>query len=92
MTLSIEDKETEALVARIVELTGETEGVAVRRSLRERVDRVAAAPRPKPKMTMEEVEDWLQNVVRPRIPEKERGRRLSKAEREEILGYGPGGF
>jgi antitoxin VapB len=91
MTLSIKDKETEALVARIVELTGETEGVAVRKSLRERVDRVAAEPRSRPRMTMEEIEDWLENVVRPRIPEEERGRRLTKAEREEILGYGPGG-
>jgi antitoxin VapB len=60
------------------------------------VARIAAIPRePKPdrkKMTLEEIEDWLETEVWPRIPEDERGRRLTKAEREEILGYGPEGF
>jgi antitoxin VapB len=92
MTLSIKDKETEALVARIVELTGETETAIVRKGARERLDRIAAEPKPRPKMTMEEIEHWLEDVVGPRIPKEERGRRLTKAEREEILGYGPEGF
>lgn len=92
MTLSIRDKETEALVARIVELTGETETAVVRRGARERLDRIAAEPKPKRKMTADELRHWLETAVRPRIPKEERGRRLTKAEREEILGYGPEGF
>ena len=60
------------------------------------VARIAAIPRePKPdrkKMTLEEIEHWLETEVWPRVPKAELGRRLTKAEREEILGYGPGGF
>jgi antitoxin VapB len=92
MTLSIEDKETEALVARIVELTGETETAIVRKGARQRLDRIAAEPKPGPKMTAEELHHWLETEVWPRVPKDVLGKKITKAEREEILGYGPGGF
>jgi antitoxin VapB len=34
---------------------------------------------------------FLQKNVWPTLPKGERGRRLTRAEEDEILGYGPGG-
>ena len=93
MALNIEDEKTEALVARIVELTGETEGVAVRKAARERLERLNADARPKKAvMTGAEVEDWLATNIWPRVPRNVLGKTITKAEREQILGYGPEGF
>ena len=47
MVLSIKDEQTEALVAKIVELTGETEAQALRQAARERLERLRAAREPK---------------------------------------------
>jgi antitoxin VapB len=93
MALNIEDEKTEALVARIVELTGETETVAVRKAMRGRLERLTADAKPKKAiMTGEEVEDWLATNIWPKVPKDVLGKTITKAEREEILGYGPGGF
>jgi antitoxin VapB len=35
--------------------------------------------------------EWLQNEVWPLIPPELRGKKLTKEEEEEILGYGPDG-
>ena len=78
-------------MGRIVERTGETETVAVRKAVRERMDRIAAEPRPKPKMTAEELRQWLETEVYPKVPRDVLGKKITKAEREEILGYGPDG-
>jgi antitoxin VapB len=92
MALNIKDEETEALVNELAALTGETEADAVRRATEERLDRL----RPKPRtgrgfQTVEEVEQWLETEIWPRIPKEQLGKPISKAEREEILGYGPDG-
>jgi antitoxin VapB len=93
MALNIEDGKTEALVARIVELTGETETVAVRKAVRERLERLTAEARPRKEvMTGAEVEDWLATNVWPKVPKAVLGKTITKADREEILGYGPEGF
>jgi antitoxin VapB len=93
MALNIRDKETEALVAKIVELTGETETVAVRTAVRERLERLSAATKPeKAIMSGEEVEDWLATNIWPKVPKDVLGKPITKAEREAILGYGPEGF
>jgi antitoxin VapB len=34
---------------------------------------------------------FLERKVWPRLPETQVGRRLTRAEEDEILGYGPGG-
>jgi antitoxin VapB len=90
VALKIEDRETEALVTEITALTGETETDAVRAAARERLDRLSSQPGRR-KRSPEEIQQWLENEVWPKIPEEIRGRGISKAEREEILGYGPGG-
>ena len=93
MALKIKDEDTEALVAKITALTGETETAAVRRAARERLERLQAEAKPKKDiMTGEEVEDWLATNIWPKVPKAVLGKSISKAEREEILGYGPEGF
>ncbi|HEX3359586.1 MAG TPA: type II toxin-antitoxin system VapB family antitoxin [Solirubrobacterales bacterium] len=91
MALNIKDKETEALVAKIASLTGESEAEAVRIAARERVERLeleAGDPRRSP----EAFRRWLETDIWPLVPKELRGKSISKAEREEILGLGPEGF
>jgi antitoxin VapB len=90
MALTIEDKETEALVTEITALTGESEAAALRAAARERLDRLSSEPSGK-KRSLEEIYHWLETEVWPQIPEEVRGRGITKAEREKILGYGPDG-
>ena len=93
MALNIKDKETKALVSRIAALTGETQTEAMRRAARERLRRLESRPQPAlTKMTVEEIEHWLETEIWPRFPKEALGKPISKAEREEILGYGPEGL
>ena len=92
MALNIKDEETEALVAKLTSLTGETETEAVRTAARERLERLEPQPkRKRKKMTAEEMRNWLETEIWPLIPDEVLGKAISKAEREEILGYGPDG-
>jgi antitoxin VapB len=90
MALNIKDKETEALVAEIVALTGETKTGALREAARERLARLEKRANRR-KRTPEEVQQWLKTEIWSQIPEELLGRGLTKAEREELLGYGPDG-
>jgi antitoxin VapB len=92
MALNIKDKETVQLAAEVAEMTGATKTGAVRQALRERRDRLRlgiASGKPTGRLSMEE---WLEVEIWPQVPDGERGKRpLTKAEVEEILGYGPEG-
>jgi antitoxin VapB len=90
VALNIKDKETEALVAEIAALTGETKTGAVRQAARERLERVHRRANRR-KRTPEELQQWLETEIWSQVPDELLGRGLSKAEREEILGYGPDG-
>jgi antitoxin VapB len=90
VALNIKDKETEALVAKIASLTGESEAEAVRIAARERVERLELEAGRR-KRSPEEIRQWLETEVWPLVPKELRGKMISKAEREEILGYGPDG-
>jgi antitoxin VapB len=92
MALNIKDKETEALVAELAAMTGETKTGAVRTAARERLERLRLqSGRPNPKKDAESFRRWLETEIWPQIPDDVRGKKISKAEREEILGYGPDG-
>ena len=92
MALNIKDKETEALVAELAAMTGETKTGAVRQAARERRKRLRMlSGEPDPKKDAESFRRWLETEVWPLVPDELRGRGLTKAEREEILGYGPDG-
>lgn len=90
MALNIKDKETEALVAEIASLTGETKTGAMRQAARERLERLKLQSG-SPRRDAESMRRWLETEIWPLIPDEMRGRKLTKAEREEILGYGPDG-
>jgi antitoxin VapB len=90
MTLTIKDRETEALVTKITAVTGETEVDALRLAALERLERLGSRSTSK-KRSPGEIRRWLETEVWPRIPEELRGRGVTKGEREEILGYGPDG-
>jgi len=88
MPLNIKDPVTENLAAEVARLAGETKTGAIRRALLERkdrlllrvvhVDREAGLKR------------FLEDEVWPLLP-KTRGRKLTKRQKEAILGYGPAG-
>ena len=92
MALNIENRELEKLAAEIAKLTGESEEEAIRRSLRERRDRLGPPPRKSGRRprTKEEMLHYLETEIWPLIPEEHRGRPpMTKAERAKLLGYGP---
>jgi antitoxin VapB len=96
MALNFGDKETEKLAAEIAKLAGESEEEAVRQALLERRDRLQAGVAGKKKRrprTKEELLHFMETEIWPLIPAENRGGPpITKAEKEEILGYGPEGF
>jgi antitoxin VapB len=91
MALNIKDKETEALVTEIASLTGETKTGAVRRAARERLDRLKLQSSD-PRRDAESMRKWLETEIWSLFPKEALDREpMTKAEREEILGYGPDG-
>jgi antitoxin VapB len=92
MALNIKDKETEQLAAEVAGLTGESKTGAVRQALRERRERLELQRGSKEKRRRD-LRRFMETEIWPSIPEDERGRPpMTKAEREEILGYGPEGY
>ena len=86
MGLNIKNREVERLVDEVARLTGETKTEAVRRSLEERRGRLSyhgAAQDGAARLTR-----FLETEVWPLVPDGELGRKRTKGEEEEILGYG----
>lgn len=91
MALNIKDQETEELAAKVAELTGDSKTGAVREALREKHDRLELERGGKDKR-FRDLLRFMETEIWPLIPEAERGKPITKAEREEILGYGPEGY
>jgi antitoxin VapB len=89
MPLNIKNAEVERLAAEVAELAGESKTEAIRRALLDRKQRLAIRRTETGKY--ERLQALLRNRIWPEIPADLRGRPLSKAQREEILGYGPDG-
>ena len=89
MALNIKNEEVEQLAAEVARLTGESKTEAIRRALAERRQRLAYRVRPEDRET--QALRFLEREVWPRIPADQLGRRLSRSEEDEILGYGPEG-
>jgi antitoxin VapB len=87
--LTIKSDEVERLAAEVAEMTGENKTQAIRESLRERRDRLAL--RVTPEARRRRLRRFLEREVWATIPADQLGRAPDKAEREEILGYGPRG-
>ena len=88
MALNIKNAEVERLAAEVSRLTGESKTEAIRRALDERKRRLRGrtlADRRKRVLT------FLKREVWPGIPKDQLGRGLTRAEEDEILGFGPDG-
>lgn len=93
MALNIKDQETEKLAAEVAELTGESETDAVREALKERRDRVTLEKGGRTRRTKRDTQRFLETEIWPYIPKEELDQPpMTKAEKEELLGYGPGGY
>ena len=88
MALNIKNPEVERLAADVARLTGESKTEAIRRALEERRGRLKRASS---STRRARVLRFLEKRVWPGVPKGEVGRRLTRAEEDEILGYGPGG-
>jgi antitoxin VapB len=90
MPLNIKNVAVEKLAAEVAAMTGESKTEAIRQALLERRDRLryrtGAVDR------QERIRTFLEREVWPRVPRKQLGRKLTKREREAILGYGPDGI
>ena len=89
MALNIKDPETEKLAAEVAAITGESKARAVKVALQERKQRLAV--RVVRRDRTEGLRRFLAQEVWPRVPRKALGKRITRREREAILGYGPEG-
>ena len=88
MALNLKNRAVERLAAEVARLTGESKTEAIRRALEERRQRLKG---PSIAERRERVLRFLKTEVWPDLPEGQRGRRLTSAEEDEILGFGPDG-
>src|SRR6185295_15571653 len=86
MAMNIRDPETERLATEVAELVGETKTAAVRASLRERRDRLLAQRDLGHRLA--DARRFMEEEIWSQVP---LGMPITKAERAEILGYGPDG-
>lgn len=91
MALNIKNREAEELAAEVAALAGETKTGAITVALRERRDRLRLRAMESKEERGERLRRFLEEEVWPQVPPHVRGTRITKAEREEILGYGPDG-
>jgi antitoxin VapB len=88
MALNIKNSEVERLASEAARLASESKTEAIRRALEDRVRRL------KLQRGRRSREDRIQIVLqrfRQKFPNGDFGRKMTKPENEEILGYGPGG-
>lgn len=88
MALNIKHPRVERLTAELSRMTGETKTETIRRALEERRARLKGPSRAQRRAR---VLALLEQRIWTEIPAAQRGRRLSHAEEDAILGYGPEG-
>ena len=86
MALNIKDRETEKLAADVAALAGESKTRAVKVALLERKQPLAL--RVVRRDRAEELRRFLEQEVWPQVPRGVLGKRVTRREREAILGYG----
>ncbi len=89
MAMNIKNEKVEQLAEEVARITGETKTAAILRALEERKERIASGPSGKRRLA--QVLDFLEREIWPDIPPRLLGRRVTRRERERILGYGRGG-
>ena len=92
MALNIKNPEVERLATEVARMAKETKTQAIRRALEERKERKERLQlRGAGQSKRERLEELLRTKIWPQIPPEVRGKKISKEEEEEILGYGPDG-
>jgi antitoxin VapB len=90
MGLNIKNVDVERLAGEVAGMAHETKTEAIRRALLERRARLQAhAGKPEGRSGLRE---YLERNIWPLVPSGELGRVLSRAEEDQILGYGPEGY
>jgi len=92
VALNIKNREVERLATEVAKLAHETKTEAIRRALEERKVRLAVRRGRTPEERVQDTTEYFQREVWPLIPPEVRGKGITKAEQEEILGIGPNGY
>jgi antitoxin VapB len=90
MALNIKDREAERLAAEVAAMTGESKTRAVKVALQERKERLVL--RVVRRDRGQALRRFLEQEVWPEVPRTVLGCRVTRREREAILGYGPDGL
>jgi len=91
MALNIKNAEVEQLATEVARMAKETKTEAIRRALEDRKSRLALRSGTG-KDRLKDLTDFLEREVWSKIPADVRGKKMSKRDREEILGIGPEGY
>jgi antitoxin VapB len=89
MALNIKNGDVERLASDVARLTGETKTEAIRRALEERKGRLAMRVVRKDRRA--DILHFLERDVWPLVPKRQIGRRLTRRQQDDILGYGKSG-
>lgn len=87
MSLNLKSEEVVRLANEVALLAHETKTEAIRRALEERRERLIVAS-----SRGQSLISFLEKQVWPFIPEEVRGKRMTREEEDQILGYGPDGY
>lgn len=90
MALNIKDAETERLVAEVAERTGKNKTAVVREAVRKELEGLSRTETPEERA--ERMLRFMETEIWPHVQPSHLGKRITKQEREEILGIGPEGY
>ena len=88
MALNLKNPDVERLAAEVARLAGESKTEAIRRALEERRRRLKGTDVDRHRARVLQL---LRRTIWPAVPKTQLGRRLTRAEEDAILGYGPDG-
>ena len=89
MALNIKNAAVEGLAAELAVITGQSKTETIRQALERRRAELMRQGRPQGRQIA--ARRFFEHEVWPLIPADQVGRRLDRAEEDEILGYGPEG-
>jgi antitoxin VapB len=89
VALNIKNQQVEDLATQVADLTGQTKTESIRQALERRRAELLRQGRP-PNRTAA-ARRFFEHEVWPLIPPDQLGKQLSRAEEDDILGYGPEG-
>jgi antitoxin VapB len=89
MALNIKSSRVETLVVEVAAITGESKTEAIYKALLER--RRQLAFQVVPQHRTDKLRKFLENEVWPAVPKRLLGKRLTRKEEDELLGYGAKG-